>query len=144
MIRHRRARRLTVACVALATMALGGCGDDGNAGESTDAATICDDVDAIRTSVADITEVTIDADALAQLQDNLDQVRDDVSTLIADARDEFADEVDAVDQAVSGVTTTLRTAVNDPTIDTLSALRTQRKVLTDAVTDLADAVASTC
>ncbi|WP_457208434.1 hypothetical protein, partial [Nocardioides sp. P5_C9_2] len=139
MIRRRRARRLAAVCVALATMTLGACGD-GNESESTDAATICEDVDAIRTSVADITEVTIDADALTQLQDNLDQVRDDVSTLINDARDEFADEVDAVDQAVSGVTTTLRTAVNDPTIDTLSALRTQRKVLTDAVTDLADAV----
>ena len=67
-----------------------------------------------------------------------------MSTLINDARDEFADEVDAVDQAVSGVTTTLRTAVNDPSIDTLSALRTQTKVLDTAVTDLADAVASTC
>ena len=134
----------------LATLLVGGCGDNaddgggGGNGGTSDPAAVCDDVDELRTSLAGLGDVSIDAGALATFQDQLDQVRSDVSTLINDAQDEYADEVDAVDQAVSDLTTTVRTAVDSPSAASLSAVRTARRVLTTSVSALGMAVQDTC
>ncbi|KRF36455.1 hypothetical protein [Nocardioides sp. Soil805] len=147
MIRRRRSRhpahQLAVASAVLATLLVGACGDDGDEGGgdgSNNNAQVCSDVDALRTSVAGITEVTVDADVLTSLQDQVDQVRTDVSTLIDDAQDAYGPEVSDVDQAVSGLTKSLEAAAEDPSAATLSDVRTARQALTSAVTALTGAV----
>jgi hypothetical protein len=150
----RRARPLAVTCVAVATLLVGGCGDDssdgggggdgGGDGGTDDPTALCADVDALRTSLADVTQVPVAKGAVADLQDQLDEVRTDVSTLIADAQDEYGDEVAAVDEAVSDLTTRLEEAAASPSVDTLSAVRTARQQLMSSVDALTSAVRDTC
>lgn len=146
MLRHR-ARDLTATttiCVALATLLLGGCGNDDNGDGADNTAQVCSDVEALRTSAADLTQVTIDADTLARLQDDLTAVRDDVSTLVTDAQDAFGPEVSAVDEAVSGLTTSLEAALATPSVATLTDVRTARQTLGASITALDDAVRGSC
>ncbi len=144
MIR-RRTRHLAATSVVLATLLVGGCGGDDDSGDgSNNNAQVCSDVDALRASVADVADVQLEAGALATLQEDLDQVRSEVSTLTTDAKDAYGDQLAAVDQAVSGLTTSLRSAVDNPSVDAMSAVRTSRQVLTTSVTALNDAVQSSC
>jgi hypothetical protein len=145
MIR-RRTRSLALTSVALATLLVGGCGDDGDdGGDGADnTAQVCSDVEALRTSVAGVTEVTIDADVLTSLQTQVDQVRDDVTTLVDDAQDAYDPEISAIDEAVSGLTRSIEAAVATPSVATLSDVRTARQELSAAVAALDSAVRDSC
>lgn len=137
MMRQRLADVLTMVSVVIAALVVGGCG-----GNETPA--VCADVDALKTSIADLTDVEIDENALASLQEKFTQVRADLTALIADAEDEYDVEIDAVDQAVSEVGSSLEAAVASPSAVTVSAVAAALQALGTSLTALADAVKDTC
>lgn len=128
--------RLPVGTLLLAAT-LTGCSEDENPA-------ICSSVDALKSSITDVTDVDIDQQALATLQGNLTQVQTDLEKVKSDAQDEFATEIDAVDQATSSVSSSLDAATATPSAQTVAAVGTAVQALGTSLTNLQDAVESTC
>src|SRR4051812_25238929 len=82
-------RVVPAAALVLASMTVAGCG----AGSEDDGAAICSSVASLKSSVGDITDVKINRDSLATLQDKVDKLRSDLSKVRTDAKKEYAAEV---------------------------------------------------
>lgn len=135
--RWHRLAPVAVLLVLVATLTGCGGGDD-------DTPAICSSVDSLESSVAEVGDIDIDADALATLQEDLDQVQSDLSQVLSDAQDEYADEVDSVDDAASLLGTTLEAAAAEPTGDSLAAVAAAIKALDASLGSLVEAVKSSC
>lgn len=133
------ARALSAAVLLLAATTTAGCGS-----ADDDDPAVCSSVDSLESSVAGLTDITIDPGALADLESSLDEVKSDLSKVKDDASEEFAAEVDAVEQATSGLGTRLDAAVATPSLETVSAVGTAVQTLGTSLKSLADAVKSTC
>ena len=141
MILRRRALALAgtaTTAVLAASLALVGCsGED-------DRAEVCTAVDSLKTSIADLTDVTIDQDTLTTLQDTFDEVQSDLREVKEDAGSEFGDEVDAVDQAASAVRQSLQDAAATPSAASVMAVGTAIGNLGASLSALEDALTTTC
>jgi len=126
--------------------ALSGCGaGDDDSSPSADATpAVCSSVDALRSSVESVTGAKIQRGALETLQKDLAKVKSDLSTVVKDAKREYADEVDTVEEAASDVGTSLDAAVSAPTAANVAAIGAASRALGTSVKALADAVDSTC
>jgi hypothetical protein len=133
-------RRPLLWCLPAGTLLLAatltGCSEDDPA--------ICSSVDALRSSIGDVKDVSVDQDSLATLQDDFTQVQTDLKQVKSDAADEYATEIAAVEQAASSVSSSLDAAVATPSPETLLAVGTAVQALGAALTSLDNAVESTC
>jgi ribosomal protein S20 len=134
--------RPCAAALVVLVVTLSGCG----AGEDDTPATpaVCSSVDALRSSVAAVTDVQVERGALDALQKALDEVRSDLSTVVKDAEREYADEVDTVEEAMSDVGKSLDAAVSAPTAANVAAVGAASRALGTSLSALVDAVDSTC
>lgn len=124
---------------------LSGCGageDDTPAAPATPA--VCTSVDALQSSAKAVTDVQVKRGALDALQKALDEVRSDLSTVVKDAKREYADEVDTVEEAMSDVGKSVDAAVSAPTAANVTAVGAASRALGTSVSALVDAVDSTC
>ena len=133
-----RTRHALASTVLLGAMTLGltSCGQDTPA--------VCDDVDQLQKSVASLKDVQLQQGALSELTTRLKTVQTDARQLQADASKEFADEVAAVKKAGDALGVGIDQAKADPSVATLSALKPQVTALGTALSNLTDAVSSTC
>lgn len=138
-IRTRFARTLSVATLLLASATAAGCG-----GADDDDPAVCSSVDALKSSVQELTEIQLNAGALADLNSGLDRIQADLGKVKDDAGAEFATEVDAVEEASSELKMRLNSAVSTPSLTTVSAVGTSIESLGTSLKSLADAVESTC
>lgn len=118
---------------------LSGCG----AGED-DTPAVCSSIDDLRSSVAALTDVQVERGALDTFQKAFDKVRSNLSTVVKDAKREYADEVDAVEEAMSDLGTSLDAAVSGPTAANVAAVGAASQALGTSISTLVDAVDSTC
>lgn len=88
-----------------------GCG-----GKDTPA--ICSDVEALKGSVADVTNVSLDKNSLATPLGDLTQVQSDLSKVKSAAKAPYATEIAALDQATSSVSSSLSAATASPSAQT--------------------------
>jgi hypothetical protein len=133
-------RRLTraIASLVLAGSAVAACG-----GEEQPA--VCDDVDALRTSLNSLQAFDIyDTNVLSDLSVVLDQIRTEVQQLAEDATSEYAEEIEAVQGSTGDLEAGAETAVSTPTAANLSALSADVDAFTAAFEDLNAAVGDTC
>jgi hypothetical protein len=121
----------------LATLTLAGCSE-------AETPAVCSSVDSLTASVTDLTSVNIDQGALKTLQDNFTRVRSDLSKVKSDAKEEYATEIDALDQAASSVSSSLDAATAAPSVQTVTAVGVAVESLGTSLTALEDAVSSTC
>ena len=126
-----------LAAVVLAAGALVSCGGD------TPPA-VCTDVDALTASFEELKRVDVSQGGLAKLKGDFDQVRSDLSEVEESASDEYADEIDAVDQAATTLSTHLSAATSAPSADTIAPLREDLQALGDTLTALREDVEGTC
>ena len=105
---------------------------------------ICSSVDSLKASVADVTTVDLDQEALPQLQDNLTRVQSDLGKVKDDAKDEYATEIDAVEEASASVGSSVDAATTSPSAQTITDVGTAVKSLGASLRALVDAVESTC
>ena len=136
MLIGRPARSLTAGAVLLASLNLAGCGEDTEQ--------FCAAVDDLQASVADVTEVELNQDALTTVQDNLGQVRTDWDVVKDEASDEFADELDAVDKAAASAGLAIDFALTSPSPETAADVGPALELLGARLEDLNQAVQSTC
>ena len=137
MMRPRPVRHLTAAAVLLAALTVAGCGED-------EPPAICSSVDSLQASVEAVTTVDLGEGALAELQDNLDQVQSDLSQVRDDAGEEYAGEIDAVDRAFTSISSSVEAGVASPSAQAVTEVGIAIESLGTALSDLEEAVRSTC
>ena len=91
-----------------------------------------------------MTDVQVKKGALETLEKALGKVRSDLSTVVKDAKREYADEVDTVEKAASDLGSSLDAAVSAPTAANVAAIGAASQALGTSVKALVDSVDSTC
>ncbi|HEU4513482.1 MAG TPA: hypothetical protein VFR87_10300 [Nocardioidaceae bacterium] len=133
-------RRLagTLVSLALTGSLLVACGGE-------EQAAVCDDVDALRTSLTSLQAFDIyDTNVLSDLRVVLDQIRTEVEQLADDAADEYAAEIEVVQASIDDLESSAEAATETPTAASLSTLADAVKAFSAAFKDLRAAVGDTC
>jgi hypothetical protein len=133
----RYLRRTTVVAVGLVGLgsALVGCG-----GEPA----VCEDVDALRTSVQNLQDVQIGEGALSALSTDLQQIESDLDQLREDTSEEYSTEIDAVQAETDALRESLQAAGAEPSATSFSEVAGDVQALVSSMTDLDNAVDETC
>ena len=106
---------------------------------------VCDDVDALRTSLTSLQAFNIyDTNVLSDLRVVLDQIRTEVDQLAADASEEYSTEIDAVKASTDDLEASAEAAVADPTQAALKSLAAAVTTFSTSFKDLRAAVGDTC
>lgn len=136
MRRSQLARVLST--VALTGALLTSCG-------GSEQSAVCDDVDALRTSLTSLQAFNItDTNVLADLRVVLDQIRTEVDQLAADASEEYSTEIDAVKASTDDLEASAEAAVADPTQAALRTLADDVTTFSTSFKDLRAAVGDAC
>ncbi len=136
MRRSQLARVLST--VALTGALLASCG-------GSEQSAVCDDVDALRTSLTSLQAFNIsDTNVLSDLRVVLDQIRTEVDQLAADASEEYSTEIDAVKASTDDLEASAEAAVADPTQAALKSLAVAVKTFSTSFKDLRAAVGEAC
>jgi hypothetical protein len=142
-----RTVRVTVSLIWLLLLGSGlvGCGGDETSTQTNEPTpAICQDVDALQQSVADLQDIEIGEGALSELGTQLDTIRGDVGPIRRDAGDEHATETEAVSTAADSLGSSIDAAVASPSATTLAAVADGVRALAAAVRSLGDALGDTC
>ena len=136
MVTH--AARLVPALLAVVVAAIGlaACGGDQPA--------VCDDVDALQSSVDNLEDVQLSENGLNALSSAVTQIQQDLQQLGTDAKAEFGDDASKVETAVTSLESSVAAAKSDPSASTLSAVGTEIQAVDSSLSALQDAVSGTC
>jgi hypothetical protein len=134
---ERRPCAVPMAALLIASSVLVGCGGD-------DKPAMCSAVDALGASVDDLKSVEVSRAGLAELSDDLTAVRSDLSRVKTDAEQQYASEIEALDQAWTTLSSDLSAATSSPTVATIAQVGSDVRALGDSLAALDDAVESTC
>ena len=111
---------------------------------SSDQPAVCDDVDALQSSIDNLKDVQVSENGLNAMSSTLTQIKQDLQQLGADAKAEFGDEADAVRAAVTSLEESVDGAKADPSGTTLSAVGTAVTGVDTSLSALTEAVSGTC
>ncbi|WP_193509402.1 hypothetical protein [Cryobacterium sp. BB736] len=142
MMKRATAPIVAAGLLLMATITAG-CAQDEPPAQDEPAA-ICSAVDSLKASVEDVTNVDLDQGAMADLRDNLNQVQSDLGKVKDDAKDEYATEIDAVEQAAASVGSSVEAATTSPSAQAITDVGTAVQALGASLRALDDAVESTC
>ncbi|WP_166390537.1 hypothetical protein [Nocardioides ochotonae] len=131
-------RLLGLVCVAtLLLTAPTACSDD-------DSSDLCATLDSLDAAMVDVDDVDIDQDVLARLEAETGDVRTDLEEIRAEASEDYSTQIDAVEQALENLTSSLDAAGTSPTAAARAEVGTAAEALDRAVDDLDDALDDTC
>lgn len=132
-MRHRRLGGQVAAALAAVGLTLAGCSDQPE---------VCDDRAALEESVQTLRDVDISDEGLSALQDQLAQVGEDVDRLAGSAQEEFSPQIDAMEDALTSLRTSLEEATSDA--ESLGAVTSAVGDVDRAFGELDQAVSDTC
>jgi hypothetical protein len=110
----------------------------------SDQPAVCDSVDALQASVDNLRDINVSANGMGAISDSLATIKRDLNQVKTDAEAEYATQVDAVDAAVSELTSGVTAAQQDPSASNLGVVGQAVSGAVDSVAALADDVSSTC
>jgi hypothetical protein len=105
---------------------------------------VCDDVDALRADLDDLTTIEIQPGSLADFSAALDEVDADVDQLVESAEAEYESEIDAIQSATQALTTSVEAATQAPSGPAITQVSADFGAFSTAVGNLRDAVSGTC
>lgn len=130
---------------ALSTVALTGALLTSCSGSGSEQSAVCDDVDALRTSLTSLQAFNIsDTNVLSDLRVVLDQIRTQVDQLATDASEEYATEIDTVKASTDDLQASAEAAAGDPNRSALRTLADDVKTFSASFKDLRAAVGDAC
>jgi hypothetical protein len=142
---HRRSMMRAIPAIALAAAVVtAGCSSASDSPESQDPAALCSSVDALEMSVQGLGDGTRSAEGLAALQDGLEPVKADLAQVVDDAKAQYADQADQLEQDFDQLQLVADTARTTPSAANVAAIGPALRTLADDVKALGDDVASTC
>lgn len=132
-----RMRRTTASVLCLVGLAAGvaACGGQ---------PAVCDDVDALRTSVDHLKNVQIGDNALATLSTDLKDVQSQLKQFKQDASGQYSSQIDAVQKEVDALRSSVEQATTNPSATSFTEVTSDVRALGSALGSLDDAVSSTC
>jgi gas vesicle protein len=146
---HRPGRRsglLALAATALLSVLVAGCSSSGKTGTTSSSSkpAYCAAADELKASVQNLGKVSIAANGLDTLKTALGNVQSSVKTLADEAKSEFAPEITAVQGALSGLDTAIKSASGQPSAATIAAIGASVAQVKNSVGNLATAVSGKC
>jgi uncharacterized protein YoxC len=114
---HRIRRLAAVACLGILT--LGACGSDEESAQDQ----YCQAGDDLKSSLASLVDLDLIASGADGLNDAIEQVTDDVDALRDSASDAAADDVEALEASVDALRDSVSTLGGELSRDNLSAVR---------------------
>jgi hypothetical protein len=111
---------------------------------STDQPAVCDSFAAVQNSIDQIRNANVGENGLSQLRADLAQFKDNLTQLHADAKTQFAAEIQAVQAAATQVSASVTTARATPDAASLAAVRAPVTALQSSVQNLGAALSGTC
>jgi Mg2+ and Co2+ transporter CorA len=128
--------RWIAVAAALTTLGSGACG--------TNKPAVCDSFAAAQNSIQHIRNTSVAENGLSQLTTELSQLKPSLEQLYADAKTQFAAEIESLRAAVYQFSANLTMARTTPDVENLAGARTALVALQDSAHRLADAVSGTC
>ena len=132
--RFRGGLRSAALVTVLGAAVLTACGSDDNAEDAQDA--YCDAGDAVRSSLASLTDLNLVAEGTDGLNSAVDEVRDDLNELRDTATDAAADEVSALDDSVEALKEAISGLSGGVSTDDAAALGTAIQSIGTAAQDV--------
>jgi hypothetical protein len=104
----------------------------------------CSNVSELEESVGAIGDVKLEAGAVATLKGDLQMVQSNANEVVSSAKEDFPDETNAVESAVSRLSTTIEQLPTSPTAQQLLPLAPEVSAVVTASKDLVSAAQSAC
>ena len=147
--------RLAAACVVTAVLVTGcsttssssspSASTNTNTSTSTSSnSTLCTDLDNLKASIQGLTDVSITANGLSAISDQITKIKQQLQTFQNDAKGQYAGEVTNLMNALNGLSSSFDAAKASPSISTLVPLASSAKTAITAGQQLISAVSSTC
>jgi hypothetical protein len=131
-------------CILVALSFLA-CGDDDDNAASTSSANVCAQKDAVQVAVTDLASINILAAGTDALHESVDKVKTETAALKDVAGADVADEVDALDSAVSQAEDTVSSLDNGGTVnEKIDELQSAFTEVATTATALGEAMQKDC
>ena len=126
-----------VIAVATIAMAAAGCGGD-------DQPSYCSDLDELRQSVEELSQVNVIEGGTSSLTTALERVETAARSTVDSARSDFPDEADAISDSVSALGSSAQQLAESPTPEQGTRVAGDLASVVNSVDDFADAARSDC
>ena len=147
--------RLAAACVVTAVLVTGcsttssssspSASTNTNTSTSTSSnSTLCTDVNNLKASIQGLKDVSITANGLSAISDQITKIKQQLQTFQNDAKGQYAGEVSNLMNALNGLSSSFDAAKASPSLSTLATLASSAKTAITAGQQLINAVSSTC
>ena len=146
-------RRLAAACVVTAVL-ITGCSSTtspSNTSTSTSTSTstgsnsaVCSDIANLKSSIQDLGNVSITANGLSSISDQITKIKQQLQTLKTDAKGQYDTQVNDLTNALNALSTSFDAAKASPSVSTLATLASSVPAVITAGQNLVTAVSSTC
>lgn len=110
----------------------------------SDQPAVCDDVDALKSSVENIKDAQLGENGLDTITTQLSLMKNSLKEIQGSASSMYPTEVAAVRSAADSLSTSVSAATSDPTASSIAAVADSVTRLASAVGDLGTAVKDTC
>ena len=132
----RRTAAWTAVGAILGTVAVAGC--------SSEQSPVCESLDAVQHSVAQLRNANVSENGLSQVRTDLTQLNASLQQLGTDATSQFAPQIDAVKSSATQLRTSVATAKETPNATNLAAVGGTLQAVQSSVQQLGDAMSKAC
>jgi putative NADH-flavin reductase len=119
------------------TAVLAGCG-------STSKPTYCTDVANLKTSIKALPQTNVVQNGVSSLESAVSKVQNDAQAVVSSAKTAFSSETTALKHSVQTLSTTVKQAVDSPSVATLAQIPGQVSAVVTAAKNLENATTSKC
>ena len=149
MRRSTFGRRLAAACAVTAVLVTGCSASSSSSSPSASASTssnstLCTDVDNLKASIQGLKDVSITANGLSAISDQITKIKQQLQTFQNDAKGQYAGEVSSLMNALNALSSSFDAARASPSISTLATLASSVPAVITAGQNLVTEVSGTC
>lgn len=104
----------------------------------------CSDVESLKGSVKELVNIQVNSNTINQVQTDFDVVQQDADAAVQSAREEFPQETQNLEDAITGTKDSIEGLPSSPSTEQYIALAAQVIALGTAAKDFQDAASSAC
>jgi uncharacterized protein (DUF342 family) len=143
--------RLAAACVVTAVLVTGCSTTSSSSSPSASTntstssnSTLCTDLDNLKASIQGLKDVSITANGLSAISDQITKIKQQLQTLKNDAKGQYDTQINDLTNALNSLSSNFDAARASPSVSTLATLASSVPAVITAGQNLVTAVSSTC